>query len=133
MMEFLNQLNSFEPSEESDFAVLKEGILTLVHLLFPVAPHFSEEIYLQLDGGAPSLYEIAWPGYEEKLTQDDEITYAVQVNGKVRANIEMAADSAKDEVLNVAKAHENIIKYLEGKEIVREIFVPKKLVNLVVK
>lgn len=133
MMEFLNLLNGFKPADETELKVLKEALVSMVQLLFPVAPHVAEELYQIVDGQKPSLYEMGWPTFEEALTKDDEVTYAVQINGKVRANIEMEASADKDTVLAVVKENESIKKYTDGKQIIREIFVPKKLVNLVVK
>ncbi len=133
LMELSNHLNAFKPENENDLKVLKEGIIILLRLLFPVAPHMSEELYENLDGAKASLYDLAWPVFNEALTKDDVITYVVQVNGKVRGKLEVEAEIGKDDVLTAAKQISNVEKNIEGKTVIKEIFVPKKLVNIVVK
>lgn len=133
MMEFLNTLSSFNPQSDADKKLLKEALMTLLILLFPVAPHIAEELASSLDGQKTSIFDYSWPKYDPLLCKDDEVTYAIQVNGKVRGTLAFDASASKDEVLKACKEMPNVDKYLEGKQIVKEIFVPKKLVNLVVK
>lgn len=131
MMEFLNQLTAFSPDEENDYKVLKESIATLLRLLFPVAPHIAEELHHKLSPHEPSLYDLKWPVFDEALTKDDVVTYVVQVNGKLRANVEIEANALKEKAVELSKAA--AIKFIEGRTIVKEIVVPNKLVNFVVK
>ena len=80
-----------------------------------------------------SIFNSVWPEYDEKMTVDDTIKIAVQVLGKVRWTIEIAKDEDKESVLEKAKNNPDLAKWLEGKELVKEIYVPGKIVNLVVK
>ncbi len=105
---------------------------TLVLLLAPYVPHMAEELWVRA-GHEPSVANVAWPVYDEALTVDDEIEIVLQVNGKVRSRISMSKDTSKDELLATAKADTKLQEWLKGKEIVKEIVVPGKLVNIVVK
>ncbi len=125
MMELVNEMGRME-------AVPREAVETLALLLSPYAPHIAEEIWRRL-GHDKSLANEAWPTYDEAHLKADTITVAVQVNGKVRAKIEVDADASKDDVLAQAKAHDRVSNHLEGKTLVREIYVPGRIVNLVAK
>lgn len=103
-----------------------------VRLLHPFAPHLSEELNERI-WNSDSVFNQAWPEYNESKTIDNTITIWVQVLGKLRGDIEIAKDEDKDSVLTKAKANENVAKWLEGKTLVKEIYVPGKIVNLVVK
>ncbi len=105
---------------------------TLILLLAPYVPHMTEELWVRA-GHEPSVANVAWPVYDEALTVDDEIEIVLQVNGKVRSRISMSKDASKDELLATAKADAKLQEWLKGKEIVKEIVVPGKLVNIVVK
>ena len=100
-------------------------------LLAPLAPHISEELWSRL-GHTDSLAYETWPSTDEKFLVEDLVTIAVQVNGKVRASIQIAPDAAQDDVLSIAKSDVNVAKFLDGKEMRREIYVPGRIVNLVV-
>ena len=100
-------------------------------VLSPFAPHLAEELWSRL-GHDESLEYAAWPAYDEDKLKVAKITIAVQVMGKVRGTIEVAAEASKDEILAAAKSDAAIEKYLEGKVIRREIYVPGRLVNLVI-
>jgi len=105
---------------------------TFISILCPFAPHISEELWETIGGkGLLSLH--AWPEYDEAKTVDATIELAVQISGKVRSVITVAADADKDTVIAAAKADEKIASMLEGKTIVKEIYVPGKLVNIVAK
>lgn len=80
-----------------------------------------------------SIFHTPWPEYDESLTVDNEITIWVQVLGKLRGEIQISVDEDQDSVLEKAKSNENVMKWLEGKEVIKEIYVPGKIVNLVVK
>jgi leucyl-tRNA synthetase len=108
----------------------RDGLTTLVQLLAPFAPHIGEELWARL-GHTDTLTYTAWPAFEPALVVDDLVTYAVQVNGKLRGQAELPADCSKDEAIAAAKALENVVRFLEGKTIRREIFVPKRMVNFV--
>ena len=104
----------------------------LLQLLAPFAPHLAEELWEKL-GGSPSIADHPWPKAREELLVADEITIVFQVNGKLRGQAQFPKDAAKDDVIATAKADAKVQSFLDGKEIVKEIYVPGKLVNLAVK
>jgi leucyl-tRNA synthetase len=105
---------------------------TMTLLLAPMTPHIAEEVWRRL-GGSDLVLGAAWPSWDESLAADDAVTVVVQVNGKLRDRIEVAVGAAQDEVLAAARAMPNTQRFLEGKQIVKEICVPGKLVNFVVR
>ncbi len=110
----------------------EEACRTLVTLLAPIAPHLAEELWQRL-GHATSVHLERWPEADASALVRDEVRYAVQVNGKLRGEIEVSADAADEAIVTAAKAAPNVARHLEKGAIVREIVVPGKLVNLVVK
>ena len=125
MMVLVNELNKCD-------TVPKALLEKLALLLSPYTPHLAEELWEML-GHEPSIANAEWPSWDEALCQEDSIEMVVQVNGKLRARIQMPAAASKEEMLKEAKSDAKIIPYLEGKTLVKEIVVPGKLVNLVVK
>ena len=111
-------------------AVTKGEYKTLITLLNPVAPHITEELW-QIIGGEGRVYETAWPEYDEAKTVESTVEIAVQINGKTRATMMIGKDDAKDDV--IAKAKETIADKLEGKNIIKEIYVPGRIINIVAK
>jgi leucyl-tRNA synthetase len=111
--------------------VVRNAVVIAAELIFPFAPHLASEVVERLNGDR--VWERRWPVANPVLLESDTVTLVAQVNGKVRAKIEAAADASQGELLALSKANENVAKYLDGKEIVKEIVVPGKLVNLVVK
>ena len=111
-------------------AVTKGEYKTLIILLNPVAPHITEELW-QIIGGEGRVYQNTWPEYDEAKTVESTVEIAVQVNGKTRATLKIGKEDAKDNVL--AKAKETIADKLEGKNIIKEIYVPGRIVNIVAK
>ena len=103
-----------------------------IKLLNPLCPHVTEEIWKILGHRTTIAYE-KWPEYDEEKTIENNITIGVQVNGKLRGTIEITNDTSKDDMLKMAKENENVKKHLENKEIVKEIVIPNKIVNIVVK
>jgi leucyl-tRNA synthetase len=101
-------------------------------LLAPFAPHTTEELWNKL-GHKDSIHTQSWPKYDEKLVKDEKVTVVVQVLGRVRASLEMPAGMSQSDVKEKAMADANVKKHLEGKQIVKEIFVQDKLINFVVK
>ncbi len=113
-------------------SLTKCELKTFVKLLCPFAPHLCEELWESLgEKGFCSLAE--WPKYDEAKTVDSTVEIAIQVNGKLRGTIMIDADAQKDDALALVKNDEKIKPFIEGKTIIKEIFVPKKLVNIVVK
>ena len=125
MMILANQLQKVE-----SFSL--ETIKTLLQLLAPLAPHLSEELWQKL-GGTDSIVYQPWPIARKELLVSDQITIVFQVNGKLRGEAKFAKDASKDEIISTAKEHEKVQAFTNGKEIVKEIYVPGKLVNLAVK
>jgi leucyl-tRNA synthetase len=116
----------------SKWATLPRQILQpFVLLLAPLAPHMAEELWARL-GHTESLAYQPWPEHDPELLKSETIEVAVQVNGKMRGRIEISADATEDEALSVAQADSNVVRYLEGKELVRAIYVPGRIVNFVV-
>lgn len=117
-------------------AVTKEDVKIFIQLLSPFAPHLCEEIWQQLGynpDGKSFCTLSQWPSYDEAKTKDATVKMGVQVNGKVRGTIEVAADADKDAVLAAAKADPKVAKYLESGTLVKEIYVPGRILNFVVK
>ena len=110
----------------------KEYALGFVKLLNPIAPYITEELWCLLGNNDTIAYE-PWPSYDASKIVDETYTMIVQVNGKVRGKIEVSTDTSNEEMEILAKNHENVIKNIEGKEVVKVIVVPKKLVNIVVR
>ena len=113
-------------------SITKKEFRDLLIILNPFAPHVTEELY-QMIGCEGVLDEQEWVTYDEALCKDDTIEIVCQINGKVKSKLTIHTDAAKDDVIALAKADEAIVKATEGKNIVKEIYVPNKLVNLVVK
>ena len=110
---------------------ITKGELRLFTLLLdPFAPHVTEEVWSKI-GTSGMACQQPWPQYDEEKCKDSTVQIVVQVNGKVRARLDVAADITKEDALAAAKAHEKIAPVLEGKTIIKEIYVPGKLVNLV--
>ena len=113
-------------------SITRKEFRDLLVLLYPFAPHVSEELY-QLIGCEGVLSEQEWVTYDEAQCVDDTIEIVVQINGKVRAKLEIPADAEKDAVLAQAAAEPKVSEAIAGKTIIKQIYVPKKLVNFVVK
>ena len=104
----------------------------LILMLAPLAPHIAEELW-RIIGNKNSIFNEKWPKYNPLKLQSDEMKLVVQVNGKVRANISLPKNSTKDDVLLNCKELENVSKYLINTDLIKEIYVPEKIVNIVVK
>ena len=113
-------------------SITKKEFRDLLIILNPFAPHVTEELY-QMIGCEGVLDEQEWVTYDEALCKDDTIEIVCQINGKVKSKLTIPTDAAKDDVIALAKTDEAIVKATEGKNIVKEIYVSNKLVNLVVK
>ena len=112
--------------------ITREELITFAKLLSPFAPHIAEEINELL--GEKELISVAkWPEYDESKTVDDTVQLPVQINGKVRSTILVPKDADKDAVLAIAKADEKIAAAVDGKTVIKEIVVPGKIVNIVIK
>ena len=113
-------------------SITKDDYRVLLHLLNPIAPHITEELNEHNNLG-DMLCKSTWPTYDDAKTIDNTLEIGVQVNGKLRASIEIVKDEDKDSVVEKAMKEENVLKHLEGKEVIKTIVVPNKIVNIVVK
>jgi leucyl-tRNA synthetase len=112
-------------------AAVRFAAATAASLIFPFAPHLGAEIWERLNGGR--VWEQPWPEADPVLLATDTVTLVVQVNGKLRDRIEAPAEAPKAELLEIARSSEKVARFLDGKEVVKEVVVPGKLVNLVVR
>jgi leucyl-tRNA synthetase len=112
-------------------AAVRFATATAASLIFPFAPHLGSEVFERLNG--ERVWERPWPVADQKLLLSDTVTLVVQVNGKLRDRIEAVAEASREELLALARQSEKVRRHLDGKEVVKEIVVPGKLVNLVVR
>lgn len=133
LMETVNQLYKLKVALPYGEAAetWKWALQTLDQLLAPFAPHITEELWQQL-GNTSSIHTSEWPQYDEKYLQSDVMNIVVQVNGRLRAQLRMSTNASKEEVLEAAQSDPKIATYLEGKQIIKQIYVPAKIVNIVV-
>lgn len=113
-------------------SINRAELKTFIQLLNPFAPHMTEEIWSEQNYGG-MLCQSEWPTYDEDKCIDDVVEIAVQVNGKVRSRISIPSDISKEDALAAAKADEKVKGYTDGKTVVKEIYIPGRLVNIVVK
>jgi len=134
--EFVNSIydyiNKKKEYSETDRAVLSGAVLTLVKLLAPITPHLAEEVWSEF-GGSFSIHEKPFPEFNEELVKAENVTIAIQVNGKLRDTIEMPFNAPKEDIESAVLAREKIQGYTEGKQLAKVIVVPNRLVNVVVK
>ncbi len=133
VMELVNELYLAKDAlkgDEKGRKVLSSAISTVINLMSPFTPHLCEEIWEQL-GHSERLVHAMWPTYSEEAMVKDVLTVVVQVNGKVRARLEVPASASKNEVEELAKNDVNVQKHVEGKTIRKVIVIPGKLVNIV--
>jgi len=128
--ELSNALSAFTPKDDADKWALREGYEALVRLFNPMMPHLAEELWQQL-GHDTILADTSWPTHDESLLAADTVTIGVQVNGKVRATITLAADCPKDEAEKIALEQTGVQKALEGQSVRKVIVVPGRIVNVV--
>ena len=126
---FMENTNKLTDIAKKAGGIDTDTLKNLAVLLAPFAPHIAEEIWEQL-GGSDSVFRAGWPVYDEEAMKDDEIEIAVQINGKTKSVIKIAADASKDDALAAGKAA--IADKLTG-TIVKEIYVPGRIINIVQK
>jgi len=129
VMELCNDVSRHSGESAEDAAVVDEALTTAVSLLNPIVPHISETLFGQLTGG--DILEAPWPELDEGALARDEIDIVVQVNGKVRAKISVAADASKEAIEQTALTHDNVQRFTDGVTVRKVIVVPGKLVNVV--
>ena len=128
----ISQMMIFVNAATKEDTIPQEYAEGFVKLLSPVAPHISEEIWCRLGHNDTITYE-AWPTYDEAKLVEDTVEIPVQINGKVRATVEIPVESTEEEVKNIVHENSNIQAQLEGKNVVKEIYVKNKIYNIVVK
>jgi leucyl-tRNA synthetase len=136
LMELVNALYQLEPKADvSERAAVREALVAVAALLAPFAPHVAEELWHEVAGPAAReklLADEPWPSFDPALVVADTVTIAVQVNGKLRGEVQAAATAAEAEVRALAEAEERVKAHLAGKTIRKVVFVPKRLMNFVV-
>ena len=125
-MVFVNAANK----EDKLFADYAKGF---VQLLAPFAPHLSEELWQELTHSGESISYVAWPTWDESKLVENDVEIVIQIKGKVRAKLVVPKDSSREELEKLALANEKIQAEIAGKDIIKVIAVPNKLVNIVVK
>jgi leucyl-tRNA synthetase len=132
LMELSNDLGSFNPSTPGEWSLFREGVEVLLTCLTPISPHLCEELWQTL-GNASLISRKPWPAVDPSALVVDTVTVVLQINGKVREQVELPSGLTPDEMREAVLASEAVARRLEGKEIVKVITVPEKLVNVVVK
>jgi leucyl-tRNA synthetase len=130
LMELLNALQKHEYKDAADFALMDEAIIAMIKMLNPITPHICEALWEQFAQAQP-LQTAMWPSFDPAALVQDEKLIIVQVNGKLRAKLTVAADIAKEALESIALEHENVQSFIEGKQVRKVIVVPGKLVNIV--
>jgi leucyl-tRNA synthetase len=124
LMEFVNHFYDKGLNE-----TIRNNFITL---LSPFAPHLSEELW-EISNNKKSVFNEKWPIFDESKIVLSTISIAIQVNGKLRGNIDIDIKTSKDEILELAKSHNNVVNYILDKNIIKKIYVPGKIINFVVK
>ena len=131
IMELSNKLQKASLATELDRAVMQEAVLALLQMLNPITPHVAQYLWSQL-GQSNSIEHTPWPVVDSAAMVEDEKLVVVQINGKVRGKVTVAADADQDAVMAAAKTDDNVNRHLEGVSVRKVIYVPGKLLNLVV-
>ena len=126
MMEMSNSLMSSKTLSKTDKSIINI-------MISPFAPHLGEEIWHSNLNEGESIFNAKWPNYDNELIVDNNFKIAVQVNGKLRGSLLIPKDSSKDQIFSMSKEIENVSRHLDGGELVKEIYVPGKIVNFVIK
>jgi leucyl-tRNA synthetase len=134
IMELFNTFSDtqFDLNNEDDKKLIKFVVKTIILLLAPVTPHFSEELWMQI-GEKPSIFKQKFPEYDEKFVEEEKIEFVIQINGKIRDRIYVKKDITENEICKMVENNAKIKEMLTGKQIVKKIFVKNKLYNIVVK
>ena len=132
VMELMNKLTKASLESDQDRAVMAEALSAVVRMLYPITPHICFELWQAL-GNESNIDTAEWVKADEAAMVEDEKLIVVQVNGKVRGKVTVPATSSEEEIKVAAKADPNVAKFLDGKEILKEIYIPLKMLNFVVK
>jgi leucyl-tRNA synthetase len=134
LMELVNDSYRLKDSLYGDptgEAALRFAVATAASVLFPFAPHLAAEVYEQLTG--TRVWEQPWPEADPALLERETFTLVVQVNGKLRDRIEASADAPEEDLVRLARESDRVREHIDGRSVVKEIVIPGKLVNLVVR
>ncbi|PCJ11616.1 MAG: leucine--tRNA ligase [Gammaproteobacteria bacterium] len=132
VMELSNDVLKFDAQSPEDNAVMQEAVETMILLLSPIVPHITHELWQQVKPNGTDIVDAPWPDFDESALVQDHLELAVQVNGKLRGQIEVSTDADKDAIEKIALAEPNVQRFINGKEIKKIIVVPKRLVNIVI-
>src|SRR5512133_1759013 len=135
LMELVNELYQLDPKADPDRAAVREALVAVATLLAPFAPHVAEELWHEVLGAEARerlLADAPWPAFDPALVVADTVTIAVQVNGKLRGEVQAAASAGEADVRALAEAEERVKAHLAGKTVRKVVFVPKRLMNFVV-
>lgn len=132
VMELMNKLTKASLESDQDRAVMAEALSAVVRMLYPITPHICFELWQAL-GNESNIDTAEWVKADEAAMVEDEKLIVVQVNGKVRGKVTVPATSSEEEIKAATKADPNVAKFLDGKEILKEIYIPLKMLNFVVK
>ena len=133
LMELVNSAYGYlkVPSDMRNVSLCREVANAIVLLISPIEPHMAEELWHNVLGNDDSVNDATWPKFNSELAKQDEVEIVVQVNGKIKARMNIESDAQEDQVL--ADAKELISEHIDGKDIKKEIYIPNKLVNIVAK
>jgi leucyl-tRNA synthetase len=135
LMELVNQLSSFNAEhkpQEDDLHIIKETLEATVIMLSSFAPHISEELWEKL-GKKERLSTVSWPSYDPEIAKEEEVTIVIQINGKLRSRFLVSKESTEKQIKEIAFEDSKIKERIKGKTIVKTIYVPEKLLNIVIK
>ena len=132
VMELMNKLTKASLESDQDRAIMAEALSAVVRMLYPITPHICFELWQAL-GNESNIDTAEWVKADEAAMVEDEKLIVVQVNGKVRGKVTVPTTSSEEEIKAAAKADPNVAKFLDGKEILKEIYIPLKMLNFVVK
>jgi len=130
-MELLNSVSKFKAETDASRALLQEALESIVLMLSPIIPHVCDQMWQAL-GHQDPLIDVTWPEFDETALVLDEVQMVVQVNGKLRAKLMVAADASKESIEKLALSEDNVNKFIDGKPVRKVIIVPKRLVNIVI-
>ena len=132
IMELSNDIYAQEPLEQEVRPEVRKEVLELLTLMLaPMTPHLAEELW-EMMGHTEGLWKTSWPSFNQELAREDEVEIPVQVNGRVRGKVKVPAGSAEPEVVRVALSLPGVAQHLNGRRVVKQIYVPDKMLNLVV-
>jgi len=132
IMEMVNAFTEYLDKEQANAAVVAEAVEKLAPLLAPFVPHIAEEIWMEL-GHGESIHLAQWPDYSEAALAKDSVEIVLQINGKIKARLEVPAQASQEELIALAESQPGFAEWTAGKTPVKKIAIPGKLVNIVVK